>query len=87
MHTILISIISSSHLLQPTENELREHFAKWDTNKSNAIERGELLHILRFVILVHDVFMHLQYTHTHIKTYNNQIIYYKHFLFPRQKDG
>jgi hypothetical protein len=38
------------------------------------------------VVLVCDVFMHLQHTHTHIKTYNNQIMYYKLFLFPRQKD-
>jgi Ca2+-binding EF-hand superfamily protein len=67
VHAHNTDLISSSHLLQPTENELQEHFAKYDTNNSNAIERGELLHVLRFVVLVHDVFMHLQHSHTHIK--------------------
>ena len=66
----LIWIIFCSKLLQPTENDLREHFNKWDKDNNNAIDRHELEDALRFAVL----FMHLQHTHAHIKTYNNEII-------------
>ena len=52
MNKILISIIFCSKLLQPTENDLREHFNKWDKDNSNAIDRQELEDALRFGVLV-----------------------------------